>query len=124
MPQDAEAIVRRWFEEVWNQGREETIDELFASEAIRPGLGESEAPIQGPKQFKPFFRNMRATFPDLHTGRKVHVPGMIITQVSGGKITGAHNIWDQHGMSRQLGLSPKAEAESKDRCFGDAMPGA
>jgi SnoaL-like polyketide cyclase len=96
MPQDAEAIVRRWFEEVWNQGREETIDELFASEAIRPGLGESEAPIQGPKQFKPFFRNMRATFPDLHTGRKVHVPGMIITQVSGGKITGAHNIWDQH----------------------------
>jgi predicted ester cyclase len=58
------------------------------------------------------------------TGRKVHVRGMIILQVSGGKVTGAHNIWDQHGLLRQLGISPKAEAESKDRFFGDAMPGA
>ncbi len=31
------ALVRRWFEEVWNQGREETIDELFAANGL--GIG-------------------------------------------------------------------------------------
>ena len=29
MSEANKALVRRWFEEVWNQGREESIDELF-----------------------------------------------------------------------------------------------
>jgi len=29
-----DAVVRAWFDEVWNQGREETIDRLFAADGF------------------------------------------------------------------------------------------
>jgi hypothetical protein len=32
------SIQRRWFEEVWNQGREATIDELLAPDVVGHGL--------------------------------------------------------------------------------------
>ena len=35
---DLKAFMRRWFEEVWNKGREEAIDELFAEDGIAHGL--------------------------------------------------------------------------------------
>ena len=59
------ALVQRWFDDVWNKGREATIDELFAPDGVGYGLGDTGTPIRGPEQFKPFVRNMRASFPDL-----------------------------------------------------------
>ena len=32
-------LSRRWFEEVWNKRRSETIDEMFAADRIAHGLG-------------------------------------------------------------------------------------
>jgi hypothetical protein len=32
MSEQNKPLVKRWFEEVWNQGRESTIDELFHPE--------------------------------------------------------------------------------------------
>ncbi|MBC7931852.1 MAG: ester cyclase, partial [Rubrivivax sp.] len=34
MSEDNKALMRRWFEEVWNKGREDAIDELFAEEGL------------------------------------------------------------------------------------------
>jgi steroid delta-isomerase-like uncharacterized protein len=59
------ALVRRWFDEVWNQGREETIDELFAANGIGYGLGDTDATLRGPAEFKPFVRNLRGGLPDM-----------------------------------------------------------
>jgi len=59
------ALVRRWFEEVWNQGRESTIDELFSAESVAHGLGDSEADVHGPAEFKPFVANLRGSIPDI-----------------------------------------------------------
>jgi len=59
------AFVRRWFEEVWNQGREDLIDEMRAPDAVATGLGESVAESRGTREFKIFYRNLRAAFPDL-----------------------------------------------------------
>jgi steroid delta-isomerase-like uncharacterized protein len=66
MSEANKTLVRRWFEEVWNQGREESIDELFAARGIGYGLGDTEAPIQGPAGIKPFVRNLRGALPDIH----------------------------------------------------------
>ena len=66
MKADNKTLARRWFEEVWNQGRESTIDELFAPDGITFGLGEADTEVRGPAQFKVFFRNIRGAFPDLH----------------------------------------------------------
>jgi len=63
--EDNKALVRRWFREVWNEGREATIDELFAKDGVAYGLGEGEAEVRGPAEFKPFARNLRGSFPDI-----------------------------------------------------------
>ncbi|MCU1340216.1 MAG: hypothetical protein JWO19_5797 [Bryobacterales bacterium] len=65
MSETNKALVRRWVEEVWNQGREETIDELFAADGIGYGLGDTDVALRGPAGFKPFVRNLRGGLPDL-----------------------------------------------------------
>jgi len=64
--EENKAILRRWFDEVWNQGRAEAIDELFASDGIAHGLsGDEENPMAGPEGFKPFHQAFRGAFPDI-----------------------------------------------------------
>jgi steroid delta-isomerase-like uncharacterized protein len=63
MAHDNVALVRRWFDEVWNQRRAATIHELLTSESI---CFAEEGPIRGPEEFTqrmhtPFL----AAFPDL-----------------------------------------------------------
>ena len=59
-------IIRRWFEEVWNEGREATIDELLAPTAHGYGLAGNEMmPVSGPEGFKPFWRQLRGACPDI-----------------------------------------------------------
>jgi steroid delta-isomerase-like uncharacterized protein len=65
MPTDHKSLVYRWFDEVWDQGREETIDELFGQDAVALGLGLGDAPVYGPAGFKIFWRNMREALPDV-----------------------------------------------------------
>jgi steroid delta-isomerase-like uncharacterized protein len=64
MSDTPEVMVRRWFDELWNQGREDTIDRMMAPNAHIFGLGGTN-PIFGPEEFKPFFRRFRAAFPDI-----------------------------------------------------------
>ena len=66
MSEHNKAFIRRWFEEVWNKGREEAIDEMFAEEGVANGLeDESGNPLRGPVGFKPFFRKFREAFPEI-----------------------------------------------------------
>ena len=66
MSEENKALIRRWFEEVWNKGREEAIDEMFAEDGIAHGLADEVGnPLRGPAGFKPFFRKFRAAFPDI-----------------------------------------------------------
>ncbi len=65
MQNSPHALIHRWFDEVWNQGREETVDELFAADGIGHGLGEGSADVHGPAEFKIFLRNMRSALPDI-----------------------------------------------------------
>ena len=59
-------LVRRWFEEVWNQGCEAAIDELLSPQGVGFGLAAIETEVHGPPEFKPFVRNFRNAFPDMH----------------------------------------------------------
>src|ERR1700687_354340 len=64
MTETNKVLVRRWFREVWNEGREATIDELFAESGVAYGLGDGETETRGPAQLKPFVRNLRGSLPD------------------------------------------------------------
>lgn len=60
------ALVKRWFKEVWDDGRVETIDELYHPEGLAYGLVDGGAkPVRGPKEFKAFHANFRAAMPDM-----------------------------------------------------------
>ena len=59
------ALLRRWFDEVWNQGKLETIHELMAIDAVGIGQAGPEVAIRGPHEFQPFVENLRAAFPDM-----------------------------------------------------------
>ncbi len=66
MSEEDKALVQRWFEEVWNKGRAEAIDEMFAADGIAHGLSDDlENPLKGPAGFKPFHETFRGAFPDI-----------------------------------------------------------
>ena len=64
MPPENLAVVQRWFEEVWNQRRSETIDELLIPESV---CHADDGPMHGPDEFKQrMYKPFIAAFPDLH----------------------------------------------------------
>jgi len=58
-------LVRRWFQEVWNEGRIETVHELLSPDAVARGQRGAEAEIRGPEEFVRFVHEIRGTFPDI-----------------------------------------------------------
>ena len=64
MPLDNKALTRRWFEEVWNKGRDDAIDEMMAPEGVAHGLEEAGGRLSGPAAFKRFYNQFRSGFPD------------------------------------------------------------
>jgi steroid delta-isomerase-like uncharacterized protein len=66
MSEENKALVRRWFEEVWNKGRAEAIDEMFDENGIAHGLSDDPSkPITGPREFRPFHTVFREAFPNM-----------------------------------------------------------
>lgn len=66
MSEENKNLVYKWFERVWNQKREEAIDEMLTDETIHHGLGGAETvEVRGIENFKEFFRVFSTAFPDL-----------------------------------------------------------
>ena len=66
MSEENKAVVRRWFDEVWNKGRAEAIDEMFDEYGIAHGLSDDPAnPIRGPGDYRPFYEAFRQAFPHM-----------------------------------------------------------
>ena len=60
------ALIRRWFEEVWNKGRVEAIAEMFAADGVAHGLSDEPGKtMKGPDDFMPFHSIFRGAFPDI-----------------------------------------------------------
>jgi steroid delta-isomerase-like uncharacterized protein len=127
------ALVLRWFNEVWNSGRSDAIDEMFAADGVAHGLAAEK--MRGPAGFKAFHAGFRGAFPDVRvqiddmvaegdqvayrftatgthrgdqlgfaaTGRAVNIQGMGFVRISGGMIVEGWNVLDQLGMMSQLG---------------------
>ena len=77
MAATASAVMRRWFQEVWCEGREASVAALFAAHGLAHGLGPT--PVKGPQEFLAFWRTFRATFSDLHIG--------VLAEVDQGPVT-------------------------------------
>jgi predicted ester cyclase len=65
MSEENKALVRRYFEEVWDKGNLEAIDELFTADFIRHGPTATEGEVRGLEGFKALVIMYRSAFPDL-----------------------------------------------------------
>jgi len=59
-------LIRKWFEEVWNQGLETTIDSMCAKNAVGHGQTADGSDLVGPEPFREFWKAFRAAFTSIH----------------------------------------------------------
>jgi len=134
--EENKAIVRRLFEELWNQGKLDVAGEIFANDYIFHGPVAGE--VRGPEGFKQFVSMYLTSYPDLqfaiedqiaegdkvvtrwtatgtHKGElmgisptsvRMTVTGIVIGRIAGDKIVEDWADWDALGMLRQLGVVP------------------
>lgn len=58
------AVARRWFDEVWNQRRSETIGELLTADSV---CYTEDGPIRGPDEFRDrLYTPLMTAFPDVN----------------------------------------------------------
>ena len=133
------AIIRAFFEEVWNQGDDAAIDRYIAADAAGndPDFG------VGREGFRRQWRKWREAFPDLHfaieemvaegntvvarwtltgthtgpllgippTGRRIRVGGMSLDHLQDGVLVSGFDGWDNLGLRQQLGAIPEDAPE-------------
>jgi steroid delta-isomerase-like uncharacterized protein len=133
--EDNKAVVARLYNEVWNEGALDVVDEIFADgfEGHAPG----DTGKVGPEGVKGFVGAWRVAFPDLHitidaqhaddgrvatrftctgthdgrflvfppTGRRATMKGVAVSNVVDGKIATDWGEFDMVGLLRQLGVA-------------------
>jgi steroid delta-isomerase-like uncharacterized protein len=58
-------LILRWFQEVWNDGKTETIHELLHPDAVAIGQLDDRKELRGVADFVAFVKNLRGAFPDM-----------------------------------------------------------
>jgi steroid delta-isomerase-like uncharacterized protein len=137
MTEQDRKLGNRWFKEVWQEKRRESIEELMAPEAVLHDGGQDS---EGPEGFYPFFDRIHACFTEIRTevhdsiaegdklcfrwsfrakhtgeglgvpptGAHVHVTGMAIIRVQNGKMVEGWQNWDMMGLMQQIQGQPRA----------------
>ena len=59
-------LLKRWFEQVWNQKSEAAIDEMFSKQGKSHGFPDPDSVLVGPEAFKAVHRTFCGAFPDVH----------------------------------------------------------
>jgi steroid delta-isomerase-like uncharacterized protein len=59
-----ETLMHQWHDEVWNQGKVETVYRFMTAESVIHHADESGKDIRGPEEFLVFFHRLRGAFPD------------------------------------------------------------
>lgn len=66
MSEENKAVLQRWFDEVWNGGRADVIDELLARDAVIHGLQDAAGqPVDGYERYLEFYGQFKGAFPNI-----------------------------------------------------------
>jgi predicted ester cyclase len=131
MPNPNADYLRRWFDQVWNLGRREAIDEMLPPNCT---INEGNMAVTGPGEFKPFFDRMRSAFSNMHietheaisegdmvalrwtatmvhtgefggmppTNKQLTVTGISMARFKNGQLNECWQNWDMLGMVEQI----------------------
>ena len=122
-------IVRRIWEEAWNEGNLATIDELVANDYVLHAYPEDLGYGTGAEGLKRLISTMRANFPEGQAMIKTLIAendkvvthysaqmtssatttGIWIDRVLDNKVVESWVDWDRLGLFQQLGIIPKLE---------------
>jgi steroid delta-isomerase-like uncharacterized protein len=58
-------MLRRWYEEVWNEAHGERMEEFLTDDCRINSVDETGKDCIGPSEFRPFYDKIRAAFPDI-----------------------------------------------------------
>jgi predicted ester cyclase len=97
-----DAILREWFQKLWNEGDETTITRLAHPEAVIHGLSHGEAPVHGTAEFFTFYRGLKSAFPDIRVS--------VERTVSEGAFTTGHCVVTGHHTGPGLPIAPTNKA--------------
>ena len=136
MSQGPEAVMREWFDQVWNRLDESAIDRLLAPDAVVHGLG--PVSLHGAAAFKPFYHQLKNALGGIRvdieravvqgdtcavychvvarhagdslgapaTNRPVEFYGMTMARIKDGKLVEGWNAFDFLTMYQQIGWVP------------------
>jgi steroid delta-isomerase-like uncharacterized protein len=65
MSEENKALVRRYFEEIWDKGNLDLIKELFTTDFVRHGPTAAEGEVRGQEGFESLVSMYRSALPDL-----------------------------------------------------------
>jgi predicted SnoaL-like aldol condensation-catalyzing enzyme len=125
-----EALLHHWFEQVWNNGRRETIHQLMVPSAV---LLSGTQTITGPDEFAKFFDDLRSQLDRIHidiiqslaaddlvavhwkltarhipTEKNVTFTGSTIAQVKNGLFVAAWQNYDEAALASQIATAQHA----------------
>jgi steroid delta-isomerase-like uncharacterized protein len=90
MLEENKAIMKRWFEEVWNKKDGYAIDELLSKDAVIHGLADGAGnPVKGLPAFHAFHAQFCGAFPDV----EVNIDDVI---AEGDKVVARCSVRGQH----------------------------
>ena len=128
MPYKNTTLCFKWFQEVWNNGRESAISELMADQTIIHGISDAGADVKGFESFKKFHQSFHNDFSNIHvdveevltqedfesahctvtakhtkSGNDVKFGGIVMARIDDGKIVESWNYFDFLTMYKQIG---------------------
>jgi predicted ester cyclase len=65
MLDDNVALGKRWFEEVWNHKKSESVPELLSADCVMHGISETGGDVHGPAEFLAMHARLLGAFPDM-----------------------------------------------------------
>lgn len=134
-PETSKLVAARNTDELWNEGRPELIDEIFADDFV---WHSNDGPPMDREAWRQFVGAYMNAFPDVHfttktviaegdlvlhdwratgthtggglgipaTGRAIDIGGASMYRVHGGRIVEGWSLYNRVGMNQQLGLMP------------------
>jgi len=141
--QDNKAVSRRFFEEVWNGGDMDALQQLAAADIVLHDRDEGD--FRGLEAARALVSSYRTAFPDLrfaiqeqiaegdkvatlwkatgtHRGELMGIPptekhstttGITLDRIADGKIAESTGVWDALGLMQQLGVLSGVGAGTK-----------
>jgi len=140
MSEANKALVRRYIDQIWNQGNLALISEIFSADSVFRAKGQPE--IHGLEARRQYVIELRTAFPDIQfrieeliaegekvalcwassgthrhawmriaaTGKPILASGTSMFSIVGGRIAEELVQWDSLGYMQQLGAAPSTEA--------------